>query len=226
MSKPILQTIDIHKSYHDGEQELKVLRGIDCTISKGEVVAIVGSSGSGKSTLLNLMGALDKPTSGEILMDGKKLTEMNSTRLNHMRRDKIGFVFQFHHLLPELRAWENIAAPGRIAGRPKAEIQKQAYELLERVGLSDRANHIPAKLSGGEQQRVALARALMNDPALILADEPTGNLDAEMGKQVIDLLWEMVKKRNCSLIIVTHEKGIADTADRILRLDRGKIKKL
>jgi lipoprotein-releasing system ATP-binding protein len=222
--KNIFEVVDVKKSYHDGNRELEVLRGVSCSLAPGEVVAIVGASGSGKSTLLNLMGALDHPNSGKILLDGQNLAELPSAKLNAIRRERIGFIFQFHHLLPELRAWENVATPGRLAGRPRAETHKRAMELLEKVGLGDRVHHTPGKLSGGEQQRVALARALMNDPTVILADEPTGNLDPAMGRQVIELLWEMTKKRDRSLVIVTHEKTIADQADRVLRLVEGRLR--
>ncbi|NQU43861.1 ABC transporter ATP-binding protein [bacterium] len=226
MSKVILEVRKLEKTYHDGERELHVLRGVDLSVCEGEVVAITGQSGSGKSTLLNLLGALDRPTAGNVLLDGRNLANLSGQKLNLIRRDEIGFIFQFHHLIPELRAWENVAMPGLIRQVPASEAREKAFDLMGRVGLEDRVNHIPTKLSGGEQQRVALARALMNNPRLILADEPTGNLDAQMGRQVIDLLWEMTKKQGRTLVIVTHEKEIADRADRELVLKNGVLQDL
>lgn len=223
MSKDLLRVENLVKTYHDGERELRVLRGVDCAFSRGEAVAIVGQSGSGKSTLLNLIGALDRPTSGKIVLEGEDIATLSMPKLNQLRRERIGFIFQFHHLLPEFRAWENVCVPAWIAGVSPSKAKQKASELLERVGLSERLNHIPSKLSGGEQQRVALARALMNDPAILLADEPTGNLDAETSKQVIDLLWESTRDRDRLLIIVTHERSIADHADRTLTLKEGKL---
>jgi lipoprotein-releasing system ATP-binding protein len=224
MSKnELLRVENLIKTYHDGERELQVLRGVDCAFHRGEAVAIVGQSGSGKSTLLNLIGALDRPTSGKIVLENEDLSTLSMPRLNHIRRERLGFIFQFHHLLPEFRAWENVAVPAWIANVSPAEAKKKAMEMLERVGLLERANHIPSKLSGGEQQRVSLARALMNNPDIILADEPTGNLDVETSKQVIDILWQATRDRNRLLIIVTHEPSIAAHADRTMTLREGKL---
>jgi len=221
MSDPLILVRGLVKDYHDGERTLHVLKGVDFSLATGEVVAIVGPSGSGKSTLLNLLSALDRPTSGTILLGGENLSTMSDSDLNLVRRDKIGLVFQFHHLIPELHAWENVAMPLLLSRCSRAEARRQASEMLERVGLGDRLNHIPGKLSGGEQQRVALARALMKDPVVVLADEPTGNLDPDTGKDVIELLWQLTKKRGRALVIVTHEPAIAKKADRILRLAEG-----
>lgn len=223
MSDLVLQTQKLAKNYHDGERILHVLKGVDFALEKGGTVAIVGPSGSGKSTLLNLLSALDRPTSGAIFLEGENIADMSDSRLDQMRREKIGLVFQFHHLIPELHAWENVAMPALLAHRPRAEARERAIEMLKRVGLGERLNHTPSKLSGGEQQRVSLARALMNDPAIVLADEPTGNLDAETGKEVIDLLWGMTKGRGRALVIVTHEPAIAKKADRTLRLQDGRL---
>ena len=223
MSDLLLEARDLVKDYHDGERTLRVLRGLDFALRPGETVAIMGQSGSGKSTLLNLLCMLDRPTDGSIRLDGDELVEMPSWRLNQVRLHRIGLVFQFHHLLHEFRAWENVAMPAFVARQPRAAAKRRAYELLDQVGLADRANHIPSKLSGGEQQRVALARSLMNDPAVVLADEPTGNLDVRTGEKVVELLWDETKSQGRSLVIVTHEKSIADNADRILRLEDGKL---
>jgi lipoprotein-releasing system ATP-binding protein len=226
MSEPLIRVQHLAKTYHDGERELRILTDVSCAFEAGEAVAIVGQSGCGKSTLLNLLGALDRPTSGKIVLEGQDLAAMSGHALNTMRLNHMGFIFQFHHLLPELRAWENVAMPRLIVGEASGEAKRKAMELLDRVGLADRANHIPAKLSGGEQQRVSLARALANDPRVILADEPTGNLDEEMGQQVMNLLWEMTRGRNRLLIIVTHEKRIAQNADRTLLLHAGQLEKV
>lgn len=223
MSEALIQVENLHKVYHDGERELEVLRGIDATFAPGEVTAIVGSSGSGKSTFLNLIGALDRPSEGRILFQGKDLANLGGSILNRIRRRNIGFIFQFHHLLPELTALENVMLPAQVDRQSREAAEKRARDLLGKAGLAERTRHIPSKLSGGEQQRVALARALMNDPELVLADEPTGNLDAEMGKQVIDLLWAMTRERGKTLLIVTHEPEIAALADRTLRLKEGRL---
>ncbi|HBF34001.1 TPA: lipoprotein-releasing system ATP-binding protein LolD [Candidatus Sumerlaeota bacterium] len=219
----LLRVEGLVKTYHDGERELKVLRGVDCTFRRGEAVAIVGQSGSGKSTLLNLIGTLDRPTSGKIVLDHEDLATLPMPKLNQIRRERLGFIFQFHHLLPEFRAWENVAVPAWIAGTSPSQAKKKALEMLDRVGLSERASHIPSKMSGGEQQRVSLARALMNDPDVILADEPTGNLDVETSMQVIDILWKATRDRDRLLVIVTHEPSIAAHADRTMTLREGKL---
>ncbi|MBN1866263.1 ABC transporter ATP-binding protein [Candidatus Sumerlaeota bacterium] len=214
----------VTKDYHDGERVLHVLRGADLTVQRGEIVAIVGQSGSGKSTLLHLLGALDRPTKGRIEIEGEDLAALGGPALDRLRLEKIGFVFQFHHLMPGLKAWENVAMPALVARRSDTGSKAAAIDLLESVGMGERLNHRPAKLSGGEQQRVALARALMNDPHLILADEPTGNLDEEMSRQVIDLLWNVTREHGRSLVIVTHETFIAEKADRVLRLHEGRLR--
>ena len=228
-AQPVIRTRQLVKHYHDGERTLEVLRGVNFDLAAGETVAIVGQSGSGKSTLLNLLCLLDRPTAGrmefegEVVFDvaGGRVVESSPGDINRMRRDRVGLVFQFHHLLQEFRAWENVAMPALIGGATRGEAKRRALEILEQVGLGDRANHLPTKMSGGEQQRVALARALMNQPAVVLADEPTGNLDVETGRQVADLLWKATQGQGKSLVIVTHEVTIASRADRILRLDKG-----
>ncbi|HOE95599.1 MAG TPA: ABC transporter ATP-binding protein [Candidatus Sumerlaeota bacterium] len=217
----LLTARDIYKSYHDGERELRVLRGASLSVARGEAVAVVGMSGAGKSTLLHLLGGLDVPDRGEIAVDGETISGRSLTFLHEFRNRKIGYVFQFHHLLPEFTALENVMMPALIAGGQRKTVAGEARQMLERLGLADRERHRPSKLSGGEQQRIALARALMNQPALLLADEPTGNLDLHTGDVVINLMWEMTVKQGRGLVIVTHEPLIAARADRVLRLHEG-----
>jgi lipoprotein-releasing system ATP-binding protein len=219
----LLRANDVVKSYHDGERELKVLRGATLSVDQGEAVAVVGMSGSGKSTLLHLLGGLDVPDKGEILFEGKPLGARHISKLDDFRNRSIGYVFQFHHLLPEFSAVENVIMPALIAGARPEAVRQEATQTLERLGLGERIKHRPSKLSGGEQQRVALARALINKPAILLADEPTGNLDVRTGEKVIELMWEMTVKQGRGLIIVTHEPTIAMRADRILYLTEGRL---
>ncbi len=228
MSKPLLRTLKLVKNYIDGSRTLEVLRGVEFALHPGEVVAITGKSGSGKSTLLNLLCMLDRPTSGTIYYNASSsgdreysLADMSNSDLNRLRCNSIGLVFQFHHLLQEFRAWENVAMPAFIAGLGRKAARERALELLDQVELLERADHLPAKLSGGEQQRVALARALMNDPKIILADEPTGNLDVKTADAMAKLLWKTTRERGRSLIIVTQEPSIAATADRVMELRDG-----
>lgn len=217
----VIEARGLHKTYHDGTRDLPVLRGADLDIYPGEVVSIVGLSGTGKSTLLHLLGALDRPTAGTIRLRGKDLAGLSSRELAEMRCRSIGFIFQFHHLLSEFSALENVLVPGLIMKRGMEELRSDAVRLLESVGLGDRLEHRPAKLSGGEQQRVALARSLVNNPDVILADEPTGNLDPRTAETVMELLWENTRQRNKSLVIVTHDLGIAARADRQFSLQDG-----
>lgn len=214
----LIEARGLTKAYHDGARQLEVLRDADLTVRKGEIISIVGASGAGKSTLLHLLGALDKPSAGTIHFDGKDLASMDNPALAALRARSIGFIFQFHHLLSEFTALENVMIPGMISGEDPDKLRPLAMERLKSLGLEDRASHRPVKMSGGEQQRVALARALVNDPDLILADEPTGNLDVATAKTVIDLLWNNVRQNNKSLVIVTHDPEIAKLADRCLRL--------
>lgn len=209
------------KSYHDGERELKVLRGASVTVSAGEAVAVIGMSGSGKSTLLHLLGGLDVPDEGTIFFDGKPLNGHSVAQLSEWRNRSIGYVFQFHHLLPEFSAIENVMMPALIAGRKRDEVETAASDMLSRLGLGDRLRHRPSRLSGGEQQRVALCRALVNQPRLLMADEPTGNLDLKTGEAVIELMWSNTVAQGRGLMIVTHEPLIAARANRILRLAGG-----
>jgi len=220
---PLLEAIDVHKTYRIGPIEIKALRGVNLTLKQGEFISIVGPSGSGKTTLLNIIGTLDKPTKGMVLIDGKDITKMSESELTQLRRHKIGFIFQFHNLIPILSALENVELPMIIAGIPREERLQRARYLLKLVGLGDRLNHRPNELSGGEQQRVAIARALANKPILILADEPTGELDTENSLLVVSVLRDAVKEVGGSCILVTHNTLVAKKADRILTIQDGKI---
>ena len=225
MSEPILRAQDLHKSYDLGRRLIEVLHGVSLEIGEGEFLSLQGASGTGKSTLLHLLGGLDDPTSGEVFASGQSLSAMSSTRLAKWRNDEVGFVFQSFHLLPEFDALENVLLPSRMAHSNRAESQKRAESLLERVGLAKRMSHLPAELSGGEQQRVALARALINRPQLLLADEPTGNLDSKTGGEVLDLLCELQSEANLTMIIVTHDDKVAKRARRTVQLVDGLIAK-
>jgi putative ABC transport system ATP-binding protein len=210
----------VSKTVESGGRPLTILHPLDLTIASGEFLAVVGPSGSGKSTLLGLLAGLDAPTSGEILVDGTDITRLTEDALARLRGEKIGFVFQFFHLVPSLTAVENIAVPMEIAQRRDAAVR--AKSLLAEVGLSDRGHHYPSQLSGGEQQRVAIARALANDPRIVLADEPTGNLDSSTGRHIMDLLLEVRRSRGATLILVTHDAELAALADSRLVLRDGR----
>jgi lipoprotein-releasing system ATP-binding protein len=209
----------IHKSFG----ELKVLKGIDLSVNDKEIVSIVGSSGAGKSTLLHILGTLDKPDSGNISYDEKPVTELNEEALAAFRNKTIGFVFQFHHLLPEFTALENVCIPAFIGGTPRKEAEEQARKILEMMGLSDRVTHKPSALSGGEQQRVAVARALINHPRIVLADEPSGNLDSAAAKELHQLFFRLRDEIGQTFIIVTHNQELAKMADRMITMKDGKI---
>lgn len=213
----MLQGINLKKSYGN----LEVVKSVNLSIEEAEMVAIIGPSGAGKSTLLHMLSTLDTIDSGEVLFKNKSLTKLSTTDLNHLRNKTFGFIFQFHHLLPEFTAIENICIPAWIAKQGKKESAKRASELLERMGLSGRADHKPSELSGGEQQRVAIARALMNKPAIIFADEPTGNLDSANADQVNQLFVELNKEMNQTFVIVTHNDKLASLANRIIRMKDG-----
>lgn len=215
----MVQANNIQKFYGD----LWVLKGVDLYIKKGEIVSIVGPSGSGKSTLLHILGTLDKPDKGELLIDGKKINFVSDKQVAAFRNAHIGFVFQFHHLLPEFTAVENVSIPAWIAGKKKKEITDKAVMLLESLGLGNRLDHKPQALSGGEQQRVAVARALINDPKIIFADEPTGNLDSANAKELHQLFFNLRQQFNQTFLIVTHNEELATMSDRILHMKDGKI---
>ena len=220
---PVIVCNDITKDYRLGEVQIAALRGVNLTIQQGEFTSIMGPSGCGKTTLLNLIGALDNPTTGQIFVENQDLSTMSDRQLSRLRRDRIGFVFQSFNLLPVLSARENVALPMQIAGINKQIRNERAKELLERVGLGDRLEHRPDEMSGGEKQRVAIARAMVNRPAIILADEPTGNLDSETGWQILDLFQELHREENQTILTVTHDEDIAKVSSRIIMLRDGQI---
>ncbi len=220
----VLSLVDIRKSYGSGEMESEVLHGLDLTLRAGEFAALIGPSGSGKSTLLNLIGLLDRPTGGQLDIDGQATVGLDDTGLTRLRGERIGFVFQHHHLIPAFTAQENVAMPLLVArGRPDAEMFERAGRLLEQVGLGDRRHHLANRLSGGQQQRVAIARALITDPPLVLADEPTGNLDTQSADRVFDLLRDFNQRQRTTFLIVTHDPRLAARCDRIIELVDGRI---
>lgn len=221
MMDPVYKLENIGKTFAAAGEELEIFKNLDLTVQKGEALAIVGSSGSGKSTLLHLMGALDRPTQGEILFTGESLAKMSAAEQAHFRNRRLGFVFQFHHLLPEFSALENVALPGLIAGKKMAAMLPQARQMLDRVGMANRMDSRPATLSGGERQRVAIARALILNPEVILADEPTGNLDEHTGEQVGELIMELNRELGMTLVIVTHNQDLAARMGRVLELRGG-----
>ena len=223
MAEALVIIEDLKKSFQHMGRQLDVLKGIDLTIYAGQILAIVGQSGAGKSTLLHCIGTLDLPSSGRIRLRGEELTTMSGSRLAAIRNRDIGFVFQFHHLLPEFTALENVMVPGLIQGRPRREMQRRAESLLEEVGLSNRASHRPGELSGGEQQRVAVARALALDPKLVLADEPTGNLDSATSDAIHDLFFQINREHGTTIIVVTHNPAFAESMPRVVRMRDGKV---
>ena len=223
MSKSVLRISDIHKSYTQGASVLPVLNGASLEINAGELVALIGPSGSGKSTLLQIAGLLDSPDSGEILIQGTPMQKASDAKRTGIRNQQIGFIYQFHHLLPELTALENVSLPQLIAGASNSEAQKRALELLKRLGLAERSTHLPTQLSGGEQQRVAIARALANRPALILADEPTGNLDPVTSDSVCDLLLQIAAEEKIAALIATHNMALAERLHRVLTMKSGTV---
>jgi lipoprotein-releasing system ATP-binding protein len=225
MSNVVLQCEGLSRIYEDGDKTVTVLRNVDLALSAGEKIAVVGGSGSGKSTLLNLLGGLDHPSGGRVLMGGHDLSELGEKALCKLRNTHLGFVYQFHHLLPEFDARENVAMPLLIAGTLRQEAWRTAEEMLERVGLAHRLTHRPAQLSGGERQRVAIARALVAHPACVLLDEPTGNLDPRSAAQVLELIDELGQDQ-ASFVVVTHDPAIAAHMNRTLELRDGSLKEL
>jgi lipoprotein-releasing system ATP-binding protein len=223
MNEPLIQAVKVHKNYQIDRLEIPVLKGIDAEFRSGEITAIVGPSGVGKTTLLNILGALDRPTSGEVFLQGKAYSKMNEAEFARFRNSTIGFVFQFHHLLREFTAWENVMIPQLIAGKDFSSAKKEGEYWLEKMGLGDRLEHKPSELSGGEQGRVAVARALVKRPQLVLADEPAGNLDQKSGELLTNILWDLCRKEGHGFIIVTHNLELARKADRVIEMKDGKI---
>tara|TARA_Y100000994_G_scaffold193212_1_gene162504 strand:+ start:77 stop:760 length:684 start_codon:yes stop_codon:yes gene_type:complete len=221
MSEPVVKLVGVERTYRQGEKHLHVLQGADLRILPGEIVALVGPSGAGKSTLLHIAGLLEDPDQGEVTVTGQECSQLSDDERTALRRTKIGFVYQFHHLLPEFSAVENIMIPLMANGIEKRRARDAAFKLVEGVGLSDRSSHRPAQLSGGEQQRVAIARALSNSPMVLLADEPTGNLDNQTALGVFQLLQELVRDREVGALVATHNLDLAKKMDRILRLENG-----
>lgn len=221
MSEIILRADKIEKTYSFGASTLEILKGVSLEIKKGEAVCIVGASGAGKSTLLHILGTLDKPTRGEVFFENENLFQKQEEDLASFRNQQMGFVFQFHHLLSEFSAVENVMMPCRIAGESKAQAKAKALHLLEQLGLRDRANHFPSELSGGELQRVAIARALVRRPQILFADEPTGNLDSKTSQMIQQLFFQLKEQYGLTLVVVTHDAGFAQKFSRVLRITDG-----
>lgn len=218
----LLEAKDLSRDYRLGTEVIRALNGVSFNVEKGTFTSVMGPSGSGKSTLLHLLGGLDRPTSGSVDLDGRRLDGLSDEDLTSMRRRKLGFIFQFFNLLPTMTAWENVALPRLLEGERLAAVRTRAVDLLERMGLGERVEHKPAQLSGGEMQRVAVARSLVSDPILLLADEPTGNLDSRSGQSILDLLRSLVDEGK-TLIMVTHDARLAERGDRILLLEDGRL---
>lgn len=226
MTEPLVRLVDVRKTFRLGAVEVEALRGITLDIARGEFVAILGPSGSGKTTLLNLMGGMDAPTSGQVIVDGWDLGALSGGELTRYRREKLGFVFQFFNLIPTLTAAENVEFALELVESDRKRVAARAAELLIEVGLGDRARHYPSRLSGGQQQRVAIARALAKDPPLLLCDEPTGNLDFNTGVRVLELLRRVTDEQQRTCVLVTHNSVIGDIADRVVRLRDGAIEQV
>ena len=225
----LLETVDLHKAFRVGAETLWVLKGVSIAVARGEILAVLGASGAGKSTLLHILGALDSPTKGEVLLEGKSISALSERKSARLRNETFGFVFQFYHLLPELTALENVMLPTMVSlssrewRRKKESFRERAADLLGKVGLAGRLVHRPSQLSGGERQRVAIARALVNSPDILLCDEPTGNLDSASGKGIRELLWSLRSEEGLTIVLVTHDERLAAEADRIELIADGSI---
>ncbi len=222
--RTVLAAQGLTRRFRDGERVLKVLQGVDLRVQAGETVGIIGRSGTGKSTLLHLLGLLDRPTAGTIRFQGRDVAKLSERQRNRLRGREIGFVFQHYHLLPELNALENVLLPARVAGLSLAQARDRVRHLLDAAGLADRMRHKPGVLSGGEQQRVAIARALVNRPSVVLCDEPTGNLDTRTASGVLDMLFELERAEQGTLVVVTHDEAVAKRAQRCLHLENGRLR--
>ncbi|MFX1518338.1 MAG: ABC transporter ATP-binding protein [Promethearchaeota archaeon] len=219
----IIETVDLCKNYHLGDVIVPALRGINLKVKWGEFIVIMGPSGSGKSTLLNMIGGLDTPTSGKVYINGQDISQMSDGALTELRAQEIGFIFQFYNLVPVLTAFENVELPMMVNGISEKEGKKRAKELLEIVGLADRMHHRPDELSGGQRQRVSIARALANKPSIVLADEPTGDVDTKTGEEILELMHDLNKNMNVTFIVITHDPAIAEHCDRLIRIIDGQI---
>ena len=220
---PVLRAQDVWRVFETGAERLEILRGVDLEVRRGELLAILGPSGTGKSTLLHVLGALDRPTRGRVFLDSLDVFSYPESKLHELRNRKLGFVFQFHHLLSEFTVLENVAMPLLVAGVARAEALERAHKVLEEIGFVSRLTHRPSELSGGEKARAAMGRALVNDPAVILADEPSGNLDATSAATLVDLMVRLSNERNMTILVVTHNRAVADRATRRLQLAEGKL---
>ena len=223
MNNPVLACEAVCKSYNDGVLDVQVLDNLDLQVDKGQSISIIGSSGSGKSTLLHILGGLDKPTSGRVSLMGSDLSQMSQKDLSALRNRRLGFVYQFHHLLPEFSALENVMMPLLIGKTPKDEARSRALAMLEKAGLKERVQHRPGELSGGERQRAAIARALVTEPACLLADEPTGNLDRKNAQNVLDMMLDLKAELDTALVVVTHDDGLAARFERVLTMTDGRL---
>ena len=226
MSKILLETKSLGKTYHQGDESLRILHDINLTIKSGEIIALVGSSGAGKSTLLQMIGLLDKPTEGQIMVDGHDVSNLDDSERTKLRRHYLGFVYQFHYLQPEFSALENVVIPQMIKGVTKTDAEVHGRKMLDEMGLGHRYDHRPARLSGGEQQRVAISRALVNNPQILMADEPTGNLDPNTSEEVFNMLIKRTREAGIGAIIATHNMDLAKRMDRILEIKGGQLKSL